>query len=79
MEIYARLLSWIGPFLVLIGSLLTVANAGARITGFGLMLFSVGVEAFGGLALFNEECFSLFVNSALLLINCAGVRRWLNH
>jgi sporulation protein YlmC with PRC-barrel domain len=72
-------LRWIGPACILLGSLLTAANAGARTTGYGLVLFTCGSAFLAVSAYLGHDFFGTFVNLALMVINVVGARRWLGH
>lgn len=72
-------LPYIAPAAILAGATLTSLNAGARLTGFGFIFFTLGSTGFALHSLLTNDGFGLLVNSALVFINAFGMHRWLRH
>ena len=59
------------------GALLTASNLGARITGRGFIVFTVGSLAWLGLGLSTGQPALIWTNVAMTFLNLFGVWRWL--
>jgi hypothetical protein len=70
-------LSWIAPAATMIGAMMTAANAGARLTGWGFVVFSIGSVAWSFAASFSHQRNLLLTNLFLTVVNLIGVWRWL--
>lgn len=68
---------WIAPAMTTIAAIMTAANAGARVTGYGFVAFSIGSLAWGVYAWLTGQDSLLLQNVILLGVNMAGVWRWL--
>lgn len=68
---------YFGPFAILVGALLTAANKGARITGYGFIALTIGAAIFTILGIAKGDWFAISVNAALTVVNGVGIRRWL--
>ncbi|MEY2883212.1 MAG: hypothetical protein RL490_936 [Pseudomonadota bacterium] len=68
---------WIAPLATTIAAILVAANLGARITGFGFIMFSIGSIAWAVVALDSGQANLLWQNIVLLIINLIGIWRWL--
>lgn len=71
------LAGWIASAATLIAAVMTAANLGARITGFGFAVFAIGSVAWCVLAARTGQDSLLWTNAFLLVVNAAGVWRWL--
>ena len=69
--------NWIAPVATTLAAIIVAANLGARITGYGFIVFAVGSVAWMGVAWFTGQSNLLWQNVMLLLINLVGVWRWL--
>src|SRR5947209_6435117 len=58
---------------------MTAANLGARTTGWGFVVFTVGAVAWGTVGLLTHERQLLYSNVFLGLVDVVGVWRWLGH
>ena len=71
--------NWTATVLTIIAALMTAANLGARVTGWGFVMFALGSVAWitadlvGG----DPEPSLLVTHCVLLLVNLFGVWRWL--
>ena len=56
---------------------MTAANLGAKVTGWGFVLFTLGSLAWCGVAIASGQQNLLVTNGFLVLVNIVGVWRWL--
>jgi len=68
---------WIAPVATMIAAMMTAANLGARITGWGFVVFTVGSIAWSIVGLSTGQTNLLATNGFLTLINLIGIWRWL--
>lgn len=68
---------WVAPAATMIAACMTAANLGARITGFGFVVFAVGSIAWTVVAVTTSQQNLLWTNGFLLLVNAVGIWRWL--
>ena len=68
---------WIAPAATMIAAIMTAANLGARVTGWGFAVFSVGALAWIIVAAATGQQNLLWSNAFLLLVDIVGVWRWL--
>jgi sporulation protein YlmC with PRC-barrel domain len=61
----------------MIAAMMTAANLGARVTGWGFVVFCVGSVAWLVVALGTGQQNLLLTNAFLLVVNIVGVWRWL--
>lgn len=73
----SEIAGWIAPMATTIAAILVAANFGARVTGFGFIVFSIGSIAWGVVALDSGQANLLWQNIILLVINLIGIWRWL--
>lgn len=72
-----ELAGWIAPAATMIAAMMTAANLGARVTGWGFVLFSVGAVAWVMVAIGSGQQNLLWSNAFLLLVDLVGIWRWL--
>ncbi len=70
-------LGWIAPAATMIAAMMTAANAGARVTGSGFVVFSIGSIAWSLVASYSNQRNLLLTNLFLTVVNLIGVWRWL--
>jgi hypothetical protein len=70
-------LGWIAPAATMIAAMMTAANAGARVTGWGFVVFAIGSVAWSLTATYTHQSNLLLTNLFLTGINLIGVWRWL--
>jgi hypothetical protein len=70
-------LGWIAPAATMIAAMMTAANAGARITGWGFVVFAIGSIAWSLAAIYSHQRNLLLTNLFLTVVNVFGVWRWL--
>lgn len=68
---------WIAPAATMIAAIMTAANLGARVTGWGFAVFSVGAVAWIVVAAGSGQHNLLYSNAFLLLVDIVGMWRWL--
>ena len=68
---------WVAPIATTIAALMTASNLGARITGFGFIIFTVGSIAWAALGIATGQPNLLWQNVVLTGLNLFGVWRWL--
>lgn len=73
----AEAASWIAPVATMIAAMMTAANLGARITGWGFVVFAIGSVAWSIVALSSGQANLLATNIFLTVVNLVGIWRWL--
>ena len=68
---------WIAPAATMIAAIMTAANLGARVTGWGFVVFAVGSVCWSLVGLHSGQTNLLTANGFLTLINLVGIWRWL--
>lgn len=68
---------WIAPAATMIAAMMTAANIGARMTGWGFVVFVVGSIAWSLVGLSTGQTNLLATNGFLTFVNLVGVWRWL--
>lgn len=71
------LAGWIAPTATMIAAVMTAANLGTRVTGWGFVVFAVGSVAWVIVALTSGQQNLLLSNGFLTVINLVGIWRWL--
>lgn len=69
--------AWIAPVATMIAAMMTAANLGARVTGWGFIVFTVGSIAWSIVGFSSNQTNLLATNGFLTLVNLLGVWRWL--
>ncbi|MES1976382.1 MAG: PRC-barrel domain containing protein [Pseudomonadota bacterium] len=70
---------WIAPVATMIAAMMTAANLGARVTGWGFVVFLLGAIAWSIVALATGQSNLLWSNAFLGLVDIIGIWRWLGH
>ncbi len=68
---------WIAPVATMLAAMMTAANLGARVTGWGFVVFTAGSIAWTIVGLTSGQANLLATNGFLTLVNLIGVWRWL--
>jgi hypothetical protein len=68
---------WIAPAATMIAAMMTAANLGARVTGWGFVVFTIGAIAWIIVAAASGQNNLLFSNAFLLVVDVIGIWRWL--
>lgn len=68
---------WIAPVATTIAAMMTASNGGARLTGYGFLVFAIGSIAWTIYGWGTGQNNLVIQNLILLVINLVGVWRWL--
>ena len=68
---------WIAPLATALAAVMTASNLGARVTGWGFVVFLVGSICWCIVAITTDQPNLLWANGFLTLVNAVGVWRWL--
>ena len=68
---------WAAPIATMIAAIMTAANLGARITGWGFVVFAIGSIAWTAVGLSSGQTNLVATNVFLTLVNLVGIWRWL--
>ena len=68
---------WVAPIATMIAAIMTAANLGARVTGWGFVVFVVGSICWSIVGIASGQTNLLWTNGFLTLVNVIGVWRWL--
>ncbi len=68
---------WVAPAATMIAAIMTAANLGARVTGWGFVVFLLGSLGWIIVGLGSGETSLIVANGFLSLINAIGIWRWL--
>lgn len=69
--------AWVAPIATMIAAMMTAANLGARLTGWGFVVFTVGSIAWVAVGLSSGQTNLIAANGFLTLVNAVGIWRWL--
>ena len=72
-----ELAGWIAPVATAIAAVMTASNLGARVTGWGFVVFTLGSIAWSIVAIATGQTNLLWSNGFLTLVNLVGIWRWL--
>jgi hypothetical protein len=72
-----ELAGWVAPIATMIAAMMTAANLGPRITGWGFVVFTIGSVAWVTIALSTHQSNLLLANGFLTFVNLIGIWRWL--
>ena len=73
----ADIAGWIAPIATAVAAIMTAANLGARVTGWGFVVFLIGSLAWSSVGASTGQTNLLLTNGFLTLVNLIGVWRWL--
>lgn len=68
---------WVAPAATMGAAMMTAANLGARVTGWGFVVFTVGSISWCMVAIGSGQQNLLWTNGFLVLVNALGIWRWL--
>src|SRR5882762_929255 len=71
------LAQWVAPIATMIAALMTAANLGPRVTGWGFVVFTIGAIAWAAIGLATGQSNLLWQNIVLLVVDIFGIWRWL--
>lgn len=73
----ADIISWVATAATIIAACMTASNLGARITGYGFAVFTIGSLAWLATGVLTDQPALMWTNIALTGLNMFGVWRWL--
>lgn len=73
----ADIAGWVAPAATMLAAMMTAANLGARVTGWGFVVFTLGSIGWIIIGLSDDQQGLVIANGALTLINIVGIWRWL--
>lgn len=68
---------WVAPVATMIAAMMTAANLGARVTGWGFVVFTLGSICWSVVGVTTGQTNLLATNLFLTLVNLVGIWRWL--
>ncbi len=71
------LAGWIAPIATMLAAMITAANLGSRVTGWGFVVFLVGSIGWVAVAALSHQPNLLWSNLFLSVVNVVGIWRWL--
>ena len=69
--------AWVAPAATMIAAMMTAANLGSRVTGWGFAVFVAGSLAWFAVGLSSGQTNLVLTNGFLTIVNLVGVWRWL--
>jgi len=76
-QVMEQVAGWVAPLATTLAAVMVAANLGARLTGYGFIVFGVGSVAWMIIGAVTGQANLLWQNAVLLAINALGVWRWL--
>ena len=73
----SEIAGWIAPVATMIAAMMTAANLGARVTGWGFVVFTLGSVCWSVVGLSTGQTNLVATNVFLTLVNVVGMWRWL--
>jgi hypothetical protein len=73
----ADLAGGIAPIATMIAAMMTAANLGARVTGWGFVVFTIGSIGWSIIGFSSGQTNLVATNGFLTLVNAVGIWRWL--
>lgn len=68
---------WIASAATMLAAMMTAANLGSRVTGWGFVVFTIGSIAWTAVGLISGQTSLMITNAFLFAVNLFGVWRWL--
>lgn len=68
---------WLAPAATMLAAVMTAANLGARVTGWGFVVFTIGSAGWIVVGLNSGQTNLVVTNGVLAIINGVGIWRWL--
>lgn len=72
-----ELAGWVAPAATMIAAMMTAANLGARLTGWGFVVFTVGSIGWTLIGVSSGQANLVASNAFLTVVNLVGIWRWL--
>jgi hypothetical protein len=76
MEI-TEIAEWLAPAATMTAAMMTASNLGARVTGWGFAIFTLGSICWIMVGLQSDQTALIITNGFLTLVNAIGIWRWL--
>lgn len=73
----ADIAGWIAPAATMIAAMMTAANLGPKVTGWGFIVFTVGSIAWTTIGIIDGPTSLVVANAFLTVVNLVGIWRWL--
>jgi membrane protein implicated in regulation of membrane protease activity len=73
----AETISWVATVATIVAALMTAANLGSRVTGYGFAVFTIGAVCWLAVGLMTHQPALMWTNAVLLIVDIFGVWRWL--
>jgi hypothetical protein len=73
----ADMAGWVAPVATAVAAIMTAVNLGARVTGWGFVVFLVGSLAWSSVGAATGQTNLLLTNGFLSIVNLIGIWRWL--
>jgi hypothetical protein len=73
----AETISWIATILTIVAASITASNLGARITGYGFVVFTLGALCWIAVGATTHQPALMWTNVVLTLLDIFGIWRWL--
>lgn len=68
---------WLAPIATMVAAMMTAVNLGARVTGWGFVVFTIGSVAWTIVGLGSGQVSLIAANGFLTVVNLVGIWRWL--
>jgi hypothetical protein len=72
-----EIVGWVAPIATMIAAMMTAANLGARVTGWGFIVFTAGSIAWTTVGFTSGQTNLVASNAFLTVVNLVGIWRWL--
>jgi hypothetical protein len=73
----SQLAGWIAPIATAVAAMMTAVNLGARMTGWGFVVFTLGSICWTSVGLATGQTNLVVANGFLTVVNLIGIWRWL--
>ena len=73
----AQTISWIATIATIVAALMTAANLGSRVTGYGFLVFAIGAVCWIAVGFLAHQPALLWTNVVLTFLDMFGIWRWL--
>lgn len=75
--ILGEIAGWLAPIATAVAAIMTAANLGARVTGWGFVVFAIGSLGWSAVGLTSGQTNLVTTNAFLTIVNALGIWRWL--
>jgi hypothetical protein len=70
-------ISWVATIATIVAATITASNLGARITGYGFVVFTVGALCWIAVGAITHQAALMWTNVVLTVLDLLGIWRWL--